>query len=447
MTFPTEPLNQPVPRPQRVPQSERASEAEAWWIDADHGRRRARRLAALGAIVFVLSGLVWVLITDLVLYLLVHDPVLIGRLETAKGWLFVLLGAGIVYLVILRWASRLARARATAAAILQSIADGVVIVGHDRTIAYGNAAAIRILGFEDPSEIVGMGASEFSRRFRVSYLDGSVVPPDDYAASRVFDEPGPLRYRVSVHVPGGDDIVVSSTASAVRCSPGETADLVVAVFHDVTEHVRLERVRDEFFAAAAHSLKTPVAILKAHAQMLSRRAGEGWPRSTEAIARNASRIDRLVQNLLVLARARSGTLRLLSEEVMLGPLVTEVARHMATASRDHEVRLELHADPLVLGDRERLAILFEDVIEDCFGLSVPGTPLTLLLDENHHYAEITVRYARLPSDDERLEWSRDHDDLGVRRHVAGVIAQAHGGTVEETCARDDAAACIRIPMR
>ena len=46
--------------------------------------------------VFLLAGVAWVVITDILLYSFAHDPVTVARIETAKGWIFVALAAALL---------------------------------------------------------------------------------------------------------------------------------------------------------------------------------------------------------------------------------------------------------------------------------------------------------------------------------------------------------------
>src|SRR5262249_38081834 len=146
-----------------------------------------------------------------------------------------------------------------------------------------------------------------------------------YISQRAFDEGGPLHYRATLH-PSGGDVVISATAAGVRMRLGEPAMWVVSVMHDITESADLERLRDQFFAAAAHSFKTPIAVIKADVQVVSPAISAENRRVTDSIERQCDRIDRLVQNLLVLTRANSETLELEPREIDLRPLVERIAR-------------------------------------------------------------------------------------------------------------------------
>jgi hypothetical protein len=58
--------------------------------------------------------------------------------------------------------------------------------------AVTRAPVLRMLRSEHPQDLAGVGAEEFARRFRVSYPDGSWVPPEQLVSQRVFAKAGPL---------------------------------------------------------------------------------------------------------------------------------------------------------------------------------------------------------------------------------------------------------------
>src|SRR5262249_37147331 len=151
-------------------------------------------------------------------------------------------------------------------AVVKSIADGLLLIGRDRTIAHANPAAERMLRCR-LSELVGLGAGAFSRRIRVTHLDGAVVHPDEFLPERFVEEGGPLHEKMALHRRDGEDLVISSTAAAVRDDVEGPPEAVVNVMHDITAAEHLEGLRDDIFARTAHAIKTPVAIIKANVQV------------------------------------------------------------------------------------------------------------------------------------------------------------------------------------
>lgn len=412
------------------------------------GRRRLyseQTVALTVSLAFAVLGSAWVVVTDIFLYSLTRDQVLIARFETTKGWLFIGMSTLVLYVVARVSVSWLTRARATFSAVVDSIADGVLLLGPDRTIAYANPAAVEMLRC-GPRGLIGMGAPEFSRRFRVSYPDGALVPPDEFASQRVFTEGGPLRYKAILHPPGGPELVILATAAAVRERAGDWAELVVSVMHDITATEHLERHRDQLFMAAAHALKTPIAVIKTCAQLLVR--GQGQVETVAgSIERQCGRTDRLVQNLLVFARARSRTLQLYPHEVRLESLVQDIATEMSGASAEHDVRTRVVASPRIYADYERLAMVVRNLVDHAFRLSTSGSPLTLWLRQRADDAEIGVGYQPVPPEERPYEGQggAEYDDLGISRWVDTMIVKAHGGTLWEETAGPQRISWVRLP--
>jgi signal transduction histidine kinase len=394
--------------------------------------------------IFAVTGAAWVLLTDIVLYEATRDPILVARIETAKGWAFVVLATVLLYLVTFLSVRRLARARAGITAVVESIADGVLLLGPDRIIQRANPAAIRMLG----EDLVGMDAEQFSRRFRVSYLDRSLVPPGEFVSQRVFDEGGPLHYKAILYPDNGTERIVSVTAAAVRVYADDRPEAVVSVMHDITESERMNTLRDQFFAAAAHALKTPVAVIKANAQLLLT-VGAGPARDAAvAIGQQCDRMDLLVQNLFVVGRIRTQSLRLYPQEVELLPLVEQVVAFVAARSTEHPIGTELSVrpQPRVHADQERLTLVLRNLLDEAVQLSVPSEPITVLLAHDGVDAEIGVRHHPGAASPETEPSGGEYDELGINRLVTSTIISAHGGDLRRETVGGEATAWIRLPM-
>jgi signal transduction histidine kinase len=418
---------------------------ERWTITTPASERR---VALVVVFVFVVAGSLWILLGDLLLYSVVQDRSILARMETAKGGAFVASCALLLYAVTLRSAAQLTKANRTFTAVVESIGDGVLILGSDRTIAYANPVSIQMLGVASLEDLRGMGAREFSRRFRVSYLDGRLVPPDQFVSQRVFDEAGPIRYIAVLNPPGEREIVIACTAAGVRSEIGEPADLVVSVMHDITAAHHLDRLRDELLTTAAHALKTPVTVIKSASQVLSARAPSNLRLSTAIIERQCARMERLVENLLTLSRIRSGTLQLYPVDgVDLGPVVEDVAGEVSRLG-PADVHVQLDARPRVRADHERLVLVLRNAISAATRSSRPGGPVTVRLGRCGADAEIRVSY-QLPSpgleSGDAPHSDTDLDEMGVSRYVTAMVVEAHGGTFTEEADDGDATVRIRLP--
>ena len=108
---------------------------------------------------------------------------------------------------------------------------------------------------------------------------------------------------------------------AVRVAPlGHSRTGSVAVFRDVTELRRLERVRQDFVANVSHELRTPITAIRGYAETLKAGALQDSahaPQMVEIIHRQSERLSELVADLLDLSRLDAGELDLTIAPVLL----------------------------------------------------------------------------------------------------------------------------------
>ena len=130
----------------------------------------------------------------------------------------------------------------------------------------------------------------------------------------LLDAAARARAREAVRV----DVGVDGASFAVRATPTERGGAVL-VLDDVTDVVRLERVRRDFVANVSHELRTPVSVILANAEIL-RDGGLDADKAAallDAIGRHAERLSRLIADLLDLSRIESGAASLALRDVPL----------------------------------------------------------------------------------------------------------------------------------
>ena len=129
-----------------------------------------------------------------------------------------------------------------------------------------------------------------------------------------------------------------------------------------------------FIADASHELRTPLTTIRGNAGLLKQVADmspEDREESLEQIAGESERMSRLVQQLLVLARADSGLL-LSREAVVLDDLTREVVRQIATIAPEIELSLDAPAEVIVMGDRDYLKQLLLILLDNAVKYTPAG---------------------------------------------------------------------------
>ncbi|MFF3513955.1 ATP-binding protein [Streptomyces sp. NPDC002573] len=203
------------------------------------------------------------------------------------------------------------------------------------------------------------------------------------------------------------------------------------------------RVR-QFVADASHELRTPLASIRGYAELTRRGREETGPDTRHALGRiesEAGRMTLLVEDLLLLARLDAGR-PLQFDRTDLAPLVVDTVSDARAAGRDHNWRLELPEEPvLVLADAARLQQVLVNLLANARTHTPPGTTVTARVARRGHWLCVDVeddgqgippdllphvfeRFAR--GDSAR---SRATGSTGLGLAIVQAVAAAHGGAV------------------
>ena len=203
-----------------------------------------------------------------------------------------------------------------------------------------------------------------------------------------------------------------------------------------------ERRLRRFVADASHELRTPLAAVRAYAELFGRgadRRPDDLERAMTGIGRESERMTVLVEDLLLLARLDEGR-PLEREPVELDEVVSEAVDAAVAVDPDRPVDLE--ADPVVvLGDRDRLRQVLDNLLSNVRAHTPPGSPVRVRVGAENGLAVVEVadsgpgmtsdetarvfeRFYR--SDSSR---SRATGGVGLGLSIVAAVAEAHGGAV------------------
>ncbi|MEM8560285.1 MAG: HAMP domain-containing sensor histidine kinase, partial [Bacteroidota bacterium] len=147
---------------------------------------------------------------------------------------------------------------------------------------------------------------------------------------------------------------------------------------EIERLTKLENYRREFLGDVSHELKTPIFAISGFAESLLDGALED-PKVNrvfvEKIHRNADRLAMLTRDLTEISRIETGELTMTLKPFALTNLVDEILERLEVAAEEADVTL--HAEcapglPQVLGDRERLSQVLENLVENAIKYNQPG---------------------------------------------------------------------------
>ena len=178
--------------------------------------------------------------------------------------------------------------RARMAAILSGMVEGVLVVNEHGRLQMANEAARRLLQIADAAE--GRHYPEIVRQPAVAQQIAAALGG---------------RPTASVELTGlrDPDVTLIARTAPVEISPGRGA---VVVLHDITDIRRADRIRRDFVANVSHELRTPLTAIRGYVEALADASPEEGRRFLEIVARHTLRMERLVRDLLRLARLDAG---------------------------------------------------------------------------------------------------------------------------------------------
>ena len=275
--------------------------------------------------------------------------------------------------------------------IVETIAEGIVIIAPDGHFTFANASAERILGL--PRDALREWTYH-DRRWRFRTVDGRPIRAKDLPFARVMETGRPVYgTQLALERPDGTQVSLSLNAAPLRDGAGAVAG-VVASLSDITGRLQLERVREEFLSSAAHELKTPVATIKGYAQLLQQWAPGGHETregaAFEVINRQSDRLGRLVQGLLEFARLQQDRLELYRERFDLGDLAADVVARMQAATPTHNLQLQRGKTVPVEADRERIDEVLVNLLDNAIKASPKGGDIQTKVYEEEGKAIVSV---------------------------------------------------------
>jgi two-component system, OmpR family, phosphate regulon sensor histidine kinase PhoR len=246
-----------------------------------------------------------------------------------------------------------------------------------------------------------------------------------------------------------------SAARATSILPGRTFDVTaaplpgggaVAVLRDLTETERIEKTRRDFIANVSHELRTPLTSIQGYTETLLDTISEnGHSREfLDIIRKNATRMARLTEDLLTLARVESGEHRFDIQPVLPEDLLGDAAQNFREDARAQELELQVHdASPplLVAADREAVHQVFSNLVDNALKYGAAGRRIVLGARPVKNSVEFYVQdfgpgipSEHLPRLFERFyrvdkARSRESGGTGLGLAIAKHIVLAHGGTI------------------
>jgi PAS domain S-box-containing protein len=332
-------------------------------------------------------------------------------------------------------------------AVLDSIADGLVISDLENEVRQANERALRLLGplSEGGDWLAHVVATDET---------GREVPAEDLPQPRALrgEVVRGQELRLVRRDGGGRPVWLSLSAAPVR-APGGAIAGVVTTIADVTRPRELQERQSDLLRAISHDLRTPLTVILTQAQMLQRRPDDAATvaRRAASVRLSAQRMASMIDDLVDLVRLEGGMIKLAPRPVALAPFAAELVERLRGAVAVERLRLALPDRlPPAWADPPRLERIVVNLITNALKYSAPETEVLLSAACGDGQLLLTVadRGPGIAADELPRVFERFYrspsagpkEGLGLGLYITRLLVEAHGGriTVESQAGRGSA---------
>lgn len=349
------------------------------------------------------------------------------------------------------------RSRQRIDALLDSVADGILILRPNLIIERFNPALLRLLNLQKeqlhdaPHDQIIQWASH----------------PRDMTLEEAVAGGWPLTQHAHLYVEGdimrGDTLPPLPVGITYAPLMSEEDGLlnIIATLRDITHFRQADELKSTFVSIISHELKTPLALIKGYVSTL-RREDARWDHeivdeSLAVIEEETDRLGLMVENLLDTTRLQAGALALKRADLSLPALIKRLVERMQTQTKDHAIVVDFPEKfPIILADEDRISQVLSNLISNSIkyapsgeirisGRVHPKYVIICVSDEGPGIApqdipHIFDRFYRAP------DMARHTKGAGLGLFLSRAVVEAHGGKIWADPQHDSGARiCFSLP--
>ncbi len=325
-------------------------------------------------------------------------------------------------------------------ALLDSLADGILILNARNIVERCNPAFARMIGLTQ-KQVQDQPHDKVLQWAR---------PPQGLTLEQAESGGWPLTPHAHLYVEGDlkrmdgqPAIPVGVTYAPLISLEGNLLN-IIATARDITRFRQAEELKSTFISIMSHELKTPVALIKGYVSTLRREDAQWDPEiiqdSLAVIEEESDRLAGMIENLLDASRLQAGGLSIKRSDVSLPQMAQQLARRMQIQTSRHQIQVDFPANfPIILADETRL----EQVLSNLIGNAIKYAPggeirisgrvhqddvIVCVSDQGPGIApedipHIFDRFYRAP------EMARQTKGAGLGLYLARAIIEAHDGRI------------------
>lgn len=329
-------------------------------------------------------------------------------------------------------------------AILESIAEGVLVLDESESVVLYNRAASQVLHIAEavvlgqPLERIVDSADEAVDQQRAQLLYEAL------AAGVREARQGDDARNTLLELP---DQTIAMTFTPVIAPDGERLGVAV-VLRDITREIEADNAKREFISTVSHELRTPLTAVKGYVELLllgtAGSLTETQQSFLQVVKTNAERLNSLVEDLLEISRLENGKVRLQIRPVDLRVLIDDIVTSLRTETSRKRMQLatEIAPDlPLIEADPKRVSQVLANLLSNAHKYTRDGGRITVRVRrcDGMVQVDVTDTGVGIPADDLPKMFSRffrsnnalkdEVDGTGLGLSIARSFVELHGGEI------------------
>lgn len=334
--------------------------------------------------------------------------------------------------------------KANLEAILESIADGVIVADSQNEVDIANLPACNILGIPR-NQLLGKSINELLGLYG-QFGESWIYTINDWAKNAD---------RIEQWTYLADQLAIEDKFVSVHLSPVLSDNQfygTVSIFRDITRDVEVDKLKSEFVSTVSHELRTPMTSIKGYADlMLMGAAGpmtEPQSQYLQVIKNNADRLHMLVNDLLDISRIETGKTGLDLRPLDVPQIIDQVVKGHVNGRIQHESRtLQVKTEiapslPLVNADHARITQILTNLLDNALNYTPDNGKIIIKARATHSYVHISVQDSGIGIAKENLHKIFDRfyrvEDSNVQRipgtglglAIVRSLIEMHGGRLE-----------------
>jgi GAF domain-containing protein/nitrogen-specific signal transduction histidine kinase len=278
-------------------------------------------------------------------------------------------------------------------AILEAVADGVVVTGPENRISFLNSSATQILGF-DYMKVINQPLDAFGGIFGKAagtWMQTINDWSNDPASYQTGDS-----YAEQLELDDGRIALVHLAPVILQNDFLGT----VSIFRDITHEVEVDRLKSEFVATVSHELRTPMTSIRGYVDILLMGAAgalnENQTHFLGIVKNNTERLNILVNDLLDISRIEAGRVTLSPQPLDLRDVAEDVLADMLRKSQEENKPMAFSLNtgkdlPRIRGDAERVRQILGNLVDNAYHYTPENGQITVHLhSENGSEVQVDV---------------------------------------------------------